>query len=287
MKAMTLTRVTRGARTRTRPETGVGLKGETDFLRRQNNRLIRKQKKLRTIKIKGIHLLFILVTLSFIAFAIYKTGRFVLTWEKLDIKSFKLADCPGTKLKEVKHILNRYGGNILTLDLEALRSELAHIPEVKDVSISRTLPATVAIRFKMREPVFQRQVNRSGKYDIIDKEGVVLYRQVGKRDELITVKKIKKSRMQKVLPYLTQLESIGEYIDYVSYQEPYGILLKLKGIRETFYPGEIDFSGKIDTYLRLRKKLSLNANTIKNVDLRFEDRFYLEFDGQSHEEASF
>ena len=77
MKAMTLTRVTRGARTRTRAEPGIGLKGETDFLRRQNNRLIRKQKKLRTIKIKGIHLLFILITLSFIAFGINKTGRFV------------------------------------------------------------------------------------------------------------------------------------------------------------------------------------------------------------------
>lgn len=286
MKAMTLTRVTRGARTRTRAEPGVGLKGETDFLRRQNNRLIQKQKKLRTIKIKGIHLLIILTTLSFIAFGIYKTGRFVLTWEKLNIKSFKLAHCPDTKLKQVKHILKRYGGNILTLNLEDLRTELADIPEVKDVSISRTLPATVAIRFMMRKPVFQRQVSKNGKYNIIDKEGVVLYRQVDRRDELITVKKVKKSRMEKVLPYLTRLESIREYIDYVSYQEPYGILLKLKGIRETFYPGDIDFAGKIDTYLRLRKKLSLNASTIKNVDLRFEDRFYLEFYGQSHEEAS-
>ncbi len=287
MKAMTLTRVTRSARTRTRAESGIGLKGETDFLRRQNNRLIRKQKKLRTIKIKTIHLLFILTTLSFIAFGIYKTGRFVLTWEKLNIKSFKLADCPDTKLKQVKQILNRYGGNILTLNLEDLRTELADIPEVKDVSISRTLPAAVSIRFMMREPVFQRQANRNGKYDIIDKEGVVLYRQVDRRDRLITVKKVQKSQMEKVLPYLTQLESIREYIDYVGYHEPYGILLKLKGIRETFYPGEIDFAGKIDTYLRLRKKLALNTNTIKNVDLRFEDRFYLEFAGQSPEEAGY
>ena len=109
-----------------------------------------------------------------------------------------------------------------------------------------------------------------------------LYREVERRDGLITVKNMDFSRRDKILPYLSQLESIRDYIEYVSYNEPYGIRLKLKRIDETFYPGEIDFDGKIDYYLRLRKKLSLDKNKIVNVDLRFKDRFYLEYEVSSN-----
>jgi|GEM_PF-570714 len=257
----------------------IGLSREADYLRRQNNRLIHKQKKLRTIKLKGIHLLFILTLLSFIAFAIYKTGHFVLTWEKLDIRSYKITNCPDSKLKEVRTILGRYHGNILSLGLDDLRADLAGIPEVKDVAVSRSLPSTVYIGFIMRQPVFQVEIDKTGgKYNVIDKEGIVLYREVERREGLIAVKNMDFSRRDKILPYLSQLESIRDYIEYVSYNEPYGIRLKLKRIDETFYPGEIDFDGKIDYYLRLRKKLSLDKNKIVNVDLRFKDRFYLEYE---------
>ena len=261
----------------------IGLSREADYLRRQNNRLIHKQKKLRSIKLKGIHLLFILTLLSFIAFAIYKTGHFVLTWKKLDIRSYKVTNCPDSKLGEVRTILGRYHGNILSLGIDDLRAELAGIPEVKDVAVSRSLPSTVYIGFIMRKPVFQVEIDRTGgKYNVIDKEGIVLYREVERRDGLITVKNMDFSRRDKILPYLSQLESIRDYIEYVSYNEPYGIRLKLKRIDETFYPGEIDFDGKIDYYLRLRKKLSLDKNKIVNVDLRFKDRFYLEYEVSSN-----
>lgn len=261
----------------------IGLSREADYLRRRNNRQIHKQKKLKTIKLKGIHLLFILTLISFIAFAIYKTGQFVLTWEKLDIQSYKITSCPDSKIKEVRAILGRYHGNILSLGLDDLRAELTGIPEVKDVTVSRSLPSTVFIEFIMRQPVFQLEID--GKYNIIDREGIILYHQVDKRDGLISVKNIEFSRRDKILPYLSQLEDIRDYIEYVSYKAPYGIRLKLRNIDETFYPGEIDFDAKIDYYLRLRKKLSLDKNKIVNVDLRFKDRFYLEYEVSTNPEG--
>ena len=155
--------------------TRVGIRGETDFLRRQNNRIVQKQKKLKSIKLKGIHLLLILALLSLIAFAIYKTGQFVLTWEKLNVKSFRLTRCSKTTLKEAKKILSRYSGNILTLSLQDLRTQLVSVPEVKEVSISRILPSTIEINFFLRKPVFQVEMKVNGKYNIIDKEGVIQY----------------------------------------------------------------------------------------------------------------
>jgi len=261
---------------------GLALRSETDYLRRQNNLLIRKQKKLRSIKIKGIHLLFILTVLSFIAFTIFKSAQFILTWDKLGVKYFQVTDCSGPVSIQVNKVLDRHrGNNILTLSLDALRAQLAGIPEIKDVSVSRNLPSTVAVQLLLREPVFQVETPGEGKYTVMDKEGVVLYRRAEKKDELITVKDTPGDRVQKILPYFSRLEDIKNYIEYVGFREPYGLMMKLTQVNEIFYPGEIDFAEKIDYYLKLRNKLNLDESIIKSVDLRFEDRFYLEYEEQA------
>lgn len=265
---------------------GTALRSETDYLRRQNNLSIRKQKKLRTIKIKGIHLLFILTVLFFIAFTIFKTCEFILTWDKLSVRHFQITGSPGTGAAwiQANKLLERYkGNNILTLNLDTLRAELARVPEIKDASISRNLPSTVSVQFTLREPVFQVEIPYEGKYTIVDKEGVALYGRAEKKEELITVKDTPGFQVKKILPYLSRLEDIKNYIEYIGYREPYGLLLKLNQVNEIFYPGEIDFAEKIAYYLKLRKKLTLDNNIIKSVDLRFQDRFYLEYEEQAQE----
>jgi cell division septal protein FtsQ len=276
---------------------GTALRSETDYLRRQNNLSIRKQKKLRTIKIKGIHLLFILTMLFFIAFSIFKTGEFILSWDKLSVRYFQVtgsaaagfidpqgaANSSNTVANstwlQANKLLNRYkGSNILALNLDLLRSELSGIPEIKDASISRILPATLAVQFTLREPVFQVEIAPEGKYNIIDKEGVVLYRGAEMKEGLITVKNTRDKYVEKILPYFSRLEEIKDYIEYAGFDEPQGLLLKLKEVNEIFYPGDIDFAKKIAYYLKLRKKLALENTLIKSVDLRFQDRIYLEYE---------
>lgn len=265
---------------------GLALRSETDYLRRQNNLVLRKQKKLRSIKIKGIHLLFILTVISFIAFSIYKTAEFILTWDKLGVKNFQVTGCAGPVWIQANKVLDRHkGNNILTLSLDALRAELATIPEIKDVAVSRNLPSTVSVQLILREPVFQVEIPREGKYSIVDKEGVFLYNRADKKDDLLTVKDTPGYQVKKILPYLSRLEEIKAYVEYVGYTEPYGLLLKLNQVNEIFYPGEIDFTEKIDYYLKLRNKLNLAESIIKSVDLRFEDRFYLEYQEQAPQSA--
>ena len=54
--------------------------------------------------------------------------------------------------------------------------------------------------------------------------------------------------------------------------------MKLKGTSEIFYTGnEIDLE-RVKTYLKIRKKLGYTEKMIKSVDLRFRNRFYLEFE---------
>ncbi len=263
----------------------AGVKGETDYLRRHNNKLINKQKKIRTIKIKSLHILFILTIITFIAFSIYKTGNFLLTWEKLDIDTYKLVNGQSLKKQQVRDILRQYNGNILALNFDFLRKELINIPEVKDVYLSRHLPSTIGIRFVLRQPAFQVEMNE--KYTVIDTDGVILYKSNQPANNLITIKNVSAKRQRKLLPYLAQLNTLKDRIEYVGMQNPSTIQVKLRGIHETFNPGETDFKHKIDNYLKIRDKINLlesNKTKIKSVDLRFEDRFYLEYEEEVTQE---
>lgn len=258
----------------------IGLKGESEFFRRHNNRLLSKQKKIKSIKLKGFHLFLILVIFVIAGFAAFKAGEFIMTWEKFKVKSFKLVNSPGLETKELKKILSGYSTNIFSLNIAELKKELLTLREVKDAILSRKLPATIEIRFFLREPVFQVAKNEKGdgKFNLVDNEGVVLLTGAARQKNLVTIKSKRPDDWKKILPYLDELERLRHVIDYVGIEDPYGIALKLKGIAEVFYPGESDFAYKINYYLKLKRMPLLKKYRVRHVDLRFEDRFYLEYE---------
>ncbi len=255
------------------PKTGFA--GETEYLRRRNNRIINKEKRRRAIRIKGLHLFFIFSLLIGAAFLAYKVAISMLTWEKLNIKTVVLINKPRFKARQVENLVREYRGNILTLSLSELRRRLLTFNEVKDVSITRKLPDALEIRFILRKPVFQ--VNMNGKYNIMDIEGVILYTSGTAGSDLISIRNIARGELGELVPYLPELSRLKKSIRYVSLKKPYGIMLKLKGIQETFYPGERDFARKINYYLQLKQRPLLEKYEITCVDLRFKDRFYFEY----------
>lgn len=259
-----------------------GLKRESDFFRRNNNRVLNKQKKIKSIKLKGFHLTLILVIFVIAGFAAFKAGEFIMTWEEFKVKSFRLINSPDQETKALATILRRFSTNIFSLSINELRKELVTLQEVKDAALSRKLPDTIEIRFYLREPVFQvARKNKNGyTYDLIDEEGVALRTSESKKENLVTVRNVEQDKWKKILPYLEELSKLRHAVDYVSLKEPYGITLKLKGVREIFYPGESRFAYKINYYLKLKKRPLLKKYRVRYVDLRFEDRFYLEYENE-------
>jgi len=258
-----------------RQVSSIRLRSEAEFLRRHNNRDVSRQKRIRTIKVRGIHLLLICLLVTLIGLVIYQGARLLLTWEVLNVKSVRLVNGPRSGMETVKRLLAYVRGNILSLSLERLREELLSLAEVKDVSISRQLPSTVEIRFILRQPVFQVLIE--GRYRVVDGEGVVLYSRKLPLEGLITIRGIRWDELQDVVPCFTELSRIRSRLDHVGFRRPYGVFVKLKGIPEMFYPGEDRYVEKIDTFLQLKKRLHLTGQAIRTVDMRFEDRFYLEF----------
>jgi cell division protein FtsQ len=257
----------------------TAIRTETDFLRKRNNDHIHKQKRIHFIQVKGFHILLVLLLVAGAAFAAYKIGSFLLTWEKLNVKTYVLLNKPTYNAAKAEAVIKRFRGNILTISFSDMREKLLAINEVKDVYLSRKLPSTVEVKFLLRKPVFQVAIN--GKYNIIDMEGVVVHTSNQSRPEFIQIRDVNTNQLETLAPYLEELSRIRDSVDYISLRKPYGVTLKLKGQKEIFYPGESDYAYKINYYLKLRKRPLLRGYDIKSVDLRFKDRFYFEY--QTHD----
>ena len=254
---------------------GMGLRGEVDFLRRQNSRTLSRQKRIHTIKIRGFHLLLLLLLVGLAAFGAYKAGQFLLTWDKLNVKKFKLVNSPLYQNQRINNILSAYTGNILGLRLGDLKRNLLKIKEVKEVSITRHLPSTIEIRFNLRQPLLQ--LRQRGAYYLVDREGVVLIEKKERQPDMINIRGLLVTDLGRLIPFIPEIIDLKKKIEYVTFRDPYGIVLKIKGVKESFYPGDSQFKAKLNYYMKLRELPALNKERIKHVDLRFDDRIYLEY----------
>lgn len=250
------------------------LKFEAEFFRKTNNLTVSREKKMHSIQVRTAHLLMLLVLTLAAGFTVYKAANFLLTCDALQVRYFRLRNQPVFARERVAGILQRSGGNILTLDLEGLSARLLTIPEVADVSIRRSLPDTVEIAFRLRRPFFQYYAN--GMYRLLDAAGVALGEQPQAPSGLVDVRG-GSSAAGAVAVFSRELLPLRDRIEYVAYGEPYGMEVKLRGAPEVFYPGESNFIGKINRYFRIKSRLPLDVAAIRSVDLRIAGRIYFEY----------
>jgi cell division septal protein FtsQ len=254
---------------------GNSLKFEADFFRKSNNLTLTREKKIRSIQMRTIHILALLALTLLVGFTIYKMSVFLLKCDTLQVHSFRLRRQPVFEKEKVWGILNHSAGNILTLNLGELRAQLLRLPEIEDVAISRLLPDTVEINFKLRQPLYHFYKN--GVYQLLDANGLVLGAQRTMPAGLIPIRGNDGSLLVQIAAFSQELLPLSNRIEYVVYGEPYGIELKLLDGPEVFYPGENDFSKKINRYFKIKPHLVLNGSIVRYVDLRIAGRIYFEY----------
>jgi cell division septal protein FtsQ len=251
------------------------LKFEADFFRKSNNLTVAREKKIRTIQMRTVHLFLLLAVMLLTGLTIFKLANFLLTWEALQVRSFRLRQQPVFAREKIEAILHRFGGNILALDLKDLHAQLLQVPEVAGASIQRILPDTVEIDFELRRPFYQ--IFLDGSYQLLDDGGLVLGRQQEVPSGLIPLRGSDGSALAQIAAFSRELRPLRDKIEYVAYSgEPYGIELKLRDAPEIFYPGESDFLEKINHYFEIKKHLPLDVAAIRRVDLRIPGRIYFE-----------
>jgi cell division septal protein FtsQ len=250
------------------------LKFEAEFFRKSNNLTLTREKKIRSIQMRTVHVLLLLSLALLVAFVVYKTSTLLLEWETLQVHSYRLRQQPVFAAQQVRTILKRCRGNILALDLKDLRAQLLRLPEIEDAAISRILPDTVEIGFRLRQPLFS--LARNGGFQLLDASGRVLGERHDAPAGLIPIHADGPVPAQ-IAAVAPELLPLRDRIEYVAYAEPYGIELKLRTGPEVFYPGVGDFLKKINRYTKIKPHLAADGPAIRTVDLRIAGRIYLGF----------
>jgi cell division septal protein FtsQ len=251
------------------------LRFEADFFRKSNNRTLTREKKIRSIQMRTVHVLLLLFFTLLVGFTVYKTAEFLLECDTLQVHSFRLRQQPVFEKERVREILQRSAGNILTLNLGKLRSQLLQLPEIADVAISRILPDSVEISFTLRQPFFYLEKN--GIFQLLDAGGLVLGAQRTMPAGIIPIRCGDGSVLIQIAALAKELLPLRNKVEYVAYQEPYGIELKLLSGPEVYYPGENGIIKKINRYFKIKPYLLLNGSLIRYVDLRIAGRIYFEY----------
>ena len=96
------------------------LKFEAEFFRKSNNLTVRREKQIRLIQVRTVHLLLLLVLALLAALVISRAAGYVLTCETLQVRQFRLRGQPVYARAQVRAILSRHGGNILAMDLSLI-----------------------------------------------------------------------------------------------------------------------------------------------------------------------
>ncbi len=253
---------------------GASLKFEAEFFRKSNNLTVTREKKIRSIQVRTAHMLLLLALALLAGLVISRAAEFLLQWDSLQVQQFRLRRQPLFARARVAAILGQYGGNILAMDLQGLQAQLTQVPEVAGASIRRILPDTVEIDFTLRRPFFQSY--RDGQYLLLDAGGLELGREPECPADLVALRAGDRDAVEAIAAFSRQLRPLRKQIEYVAYDEPHGVVLKLLAVPETIYPGEGDFAAKIRRYFRIKDRLPFAA-AIRSVDLRIPGRIYFEF----------
>lgn len=182
---------------------------------------------------------------------------------------------------EVRELLGpAVGGNILAVDIHALKAALRASPWVADATVARTLPDTLRVDVQERVPLALAEVERlylmAADGTLIDIYGprtaafdLPIVR--GLRDAEAGERAARAARAGALLDDLGDLSSEISEVEV----EPEGDLrVVLRGAGEILKLGPPPYRSRLVTFLSLREELRRRCPRAEYFDLRYRDRIY-------------
>jgi cell division protein FtsQ len=182
---------------------------------------------------------------------------------------------------EVRELLGpAVGENILSLDIDTIKSRLRASPWVADATVRRTLPDTLQVEIHERVPLALAEAD--GLY-LMDGEGVLieLYGPRTAGFDLPIVRglagidgDLRRDRAQRAGALLRDLGDLGAEVSEVQFEDTGDLRIVLRGAGEVLRMGAPPFRKKLLTFLGLRNDLAQRCPHAEYFDLRFRDRIY-------------
>jgi cell division protein FtsQ len=182
---------------------------------------------------------------------------------------------------EVRELLGpAVGENILSLDIDELKTRLRASPWVADATVSRTLPDTLRVEVHERAPLALAEVER---LYLMDADGVLID-MYGPRTagfDLPIVRGLgsvdveaRRERAQRAGALLADLGDLGAEVSEVEVEDSGDLRVVLRGDGEVLRLGVPPYRSRLLTFLGLRKELTARCPDAEYFDLRFRDRIY-------------
>jgi cell division protein FtsQ len=183
------------------------------------------------------------------------------------------------------------GSNILNLDLEVLKTQLLRSPWVKDVQLTRVLPATLTLRIVERQPVGLAVLDR---LYLIDEEGIFLD-EIGPRyadlapplvrgiaDATGKVHVERAELAGRILRALSEDERLESAVSELDVSEGVdSVRVHLRHPPVAILVAEEDLVGRLREMLPLTEAIVDRFPALLAVDLRYEGRVYLQLPAET------
>jgi cell division protein FtsQ len=172
------------------------------------------------------------------------------------------------------------GENLLTLDIEALKTRLRASPWVAEAIVTRRLPDTLRIEIHERVPLALAELD--GLY-LMDGEGglIEMYgpRTAGfdlpiVRGLLGVEEESRRDRARRAGELLADLAELGNEISEVFVLPSGDLRVVLRGAGETLLFGDPPYRQRLLTFLSLRRDLAERVPDAEQFDLRYRGRIY-------------
>ncbi len=247
----------------------------------QRGRGKNKTKKIqRKIRLRFMHILFHLILIGGIFYALQQAYLFLISWDKLDIKDVTVyARKPEIKAETQRFFEGKRLGNILLLDINLLQEKFTAHRWIKEVRVRKILPSSLRIEIKERTPV---ALLKQDHIYLIDEDGVFLEK-IGQGEKvnlplLIDSNKFQRDYEEKLNLAWECLHSLSpaekEQLEVLDLSEYENVVVQLKDNQTKLIMGCDRFQEKIRLYNRFQAKLE-KYGALEYIDLRIHDRLYI------------
>jgi cell division protein FtsQ len=205
----------------------------------------------------------------------------VMASEKLRVARVEVSGERFLSAGEVREMLGpAVGENILSLNLAELKARLRASPWVADAMVKRTLPDTLQVEIRERQPLALAELDR---LYLMDGDGALIdiYGPRTASFDLPIVRGLagadgeaRRERAARAGALLRDLGELGAEISEVSVDDSGDLRAVLRGQGEVLRLGSPPYRKKFTTFLALRRELVERCPRAEYFDLRFRDRIY-------------
>jgi cell division protein FtsQ len=233
----------------------------------------------------GLKRLFIVIQLAAAAGAAV-VGAFLLTERFAIPNRFRIAriEVKGNNFLsegEVREMLGpAMGGNLISADLEGLRSNLAASPWVGGAVVRRELPDTLLVDVTERFPIALAETDQ---LYVMDASGELIDL-LGPRTagfDLPVIRglrgvsiEVRRDRARRANALLDDLGDLSSEVSEISVDRSGDLLVVLRGDGSVLKLAEPPYRKRVLSFLALRQRLHERCPDAEYFDLRFKDRIY-------------